>query len=102
MPQSSESLDAAAVASRRLELGRGIRSLRLAAGLAQEGLALRAGVERKSVSRAETGTHAISLDAVIRLADALGISEGDLLLGRISTSPLSANSKASVASDRDH
>lgn len=49
----------------------------MAAGLTQEELAELAGVDRKSISRMETGAYSPSLDRVWRVADALQISLAD-------------------------
>lgn len=68
-----------AIQRRRVELGGRIRTKRRDAGLSQETLAERAGVERKLISRMETGTHAITLDSLIQIAAALNMSEADLL-----------------------
>ena len=65
--------------ARRTEIGGRIRRQRTAVGLSQETVAERAGLERKAISRAETGTHALTLDALIRVAHALGLSESELL-----------------------
>lgn len=67
------------VIARRTEIGGRIRLHRAAAGLSQEAVAERAGLERKAISRAETGTHALTLDALVRVAHALGMSESELL-----------------------
>lgn len=78
-PESRSPLDDEFVAGRRTHIGNLLRDKRHAAGLSQESLAELAGVERKTISRAETGTHALTLDALIRIAHALQMSEGDLL-----------------------
>jgi len=58
-----------------------VRERRLASGLSQEALAERCGVDRKSISRMETGAFSPSLDRVWRLADALGVSIDELFAG---------------------
>lgn len=68
-----------AVLARRREIGKRLRDKRIEAALSQEALAERTGLERKAISRAETGTHAISLDGLIRWAHALDLNERDLL-----------------------
>ena len=65
------------VQERRLTFGDAVRERRLAAGLTQEQLAERAGVDRKSISRMETGAYSPSLDRVWRVADALQITLSD-------------------------
>lgn len=67
------------VLERRRLLGLRIRSKRLERNYSQEELARRANLERKAISRSETGSHAPTLDAVVRIASALEISESDLL-----------------------
>lgn len=61
--------------------GERLRVLRNAAGLTQQTLATRAGMERKSVNRAEGGRHGLSVPAVVALAAALGTTPGALLDG---------------------
>ncbi len=72
MPSSPER-----VQERRLTFGDAVRERRLAAGLTQEELAELAGVDRKSISRMETGAYSPSLDRVWRVADALQITLSD-------------------------
>jgi transcriptional regulator with XRE-family HTH domain len=67
------------VRERRLRFGLAVRDRRLAAGLSQEALAERCGVDRKSISRVETGAFSPSLDRVWRLADALEVPLEDLV-----------------------
>jgi transcriptional regulator with XRE-family HTH domain len=50
-----------------------VRERRTELGLSQEALAERCGVDRKSISRVETGTFSPSLDRVWRLADGLDL-----------------------------
>ena len=70
-----------AVRERRLRFGDVVRERRLAGGMSQEALAERCGVDRKSISRVETGAFSPSLDRVWRLADALGVSIDELFDG---------------------
>lgn len=58
---------------------RNLKRLRLAAGLSQEELALRAGLHRTYVGSAERGERNVSLRAIEQLADALGVAPADLL-----------------------
>ena len=61
------------VRERRLRFGDVVREKRAELGLSQEALAERCGVDRKSISRVETGTFSPSLDRVWRIADGLDI-----------------------------
>jgi putative transcriptional regulator len=55
-----------------------VREHRLAAGLSQEALAERCGVDRKSISRMETGAFSPRLDSVFNVAEALNIPVSEL------------------------
>jgi transcriptional regulator with XRE-family HTH domain len=66
----------------RWAVGERIRDHRRAAGLSQVQLADRAGIDHKTISRAENGVFAVSIDQLARLARALGISSAELLPGR--------------------
>ena len=66
------------VRERRLRFGDVVRERRTQLGLSQEALAERCGVDRKSISRVETGTFSPSLDRVWRLADGLDLPISDL------------------------
>ncbi|WP_407647081.1 helix-turn-helix transcriptional regulator [Goekera deserti] len=59
--------------ARRKALGDAIRLRRQSLGMSQEQLADRAGIERKSVSRVETGAYSPSVDRLWRIGDALGL-----------------------------
>jgi transcriptional regulator with XRE-family HTH domain len=61
------------------QLGARIRVVRASAGLTQERLAERLGVETLSVSRFETGRRGVSIPTLFRIADALGVKVQDLL-----------------------
>jgi len=61
-------------AARRNALGAAVRNRRQFLGLSQEQLAERAGVERKSVSRVETGAYSPSIDRLWDICDALEVS----------------------------
>jgi len=65
--------------ARRKALGHAIRLRRQSLGLSQEELADRAGIERKSVSRVETGAYSPSVDRLWSLSDALAVSPEALL-----------------------
>jgi transcriptional regulator with XRE-family HTH domain len=60
-------------------VGARIRVVRTRAGLTQERLAERLGVETLSVSRFETGRRGVSIPTLFRIADALGVRVQDLL-----------------------
>lgn len=57
----------------RWEVGERLRALRLSLDLTQEQLAERAEIDRKTISRAENGRHAIDMDQVARLTRALEV-----------------------------
>ena len=61
----------------RLSFGTKLRALRVAAGLSQEKLGELARLDRTYISSAERGRRNVSLEAIVRLADALGISPRD-------------------------
>lgn len=63
---------------RRERFGDVVRERRLAAGLSQEALAERCGVDRKSISRMETGAFSPRLDSVFNVAEALDIPVSEL------------------------
>jgi transcriptional regulator with XRE-family HTH domain len=73
VPAASKDADA-----RRRAFGEHLRALRDERGLTQEDLAALAAVERKTVNRLETGQHLPRLNAVFRLADALGVRVSEL------------------------
>ena len=62
------------VLTHRRAIGDRIRDLRTERGLSQERLAELAGISRYSIYRAENATHATSVDHLIQIADALGVS----------------------------
>jgi transcriptional regulator with XRE-family HTH domain len=65
----------------RETLALNLKRLRTAAGLSQEELAHRVGIDRTYVSSLERRVYGASIDLVARLADALGV-EPDVLLRR--------------------
>ena len=65
----------------RWAVGTRIREARHTAGLSQVQLADRAGIDHKTISRAENGVYAVSIDQLARLARALGVSSAALLPG---------------------
>ncbi|MFW3477242.1 helix-turn-helix domain-containing protein [Streptomyces microflavus] len=58
---------------------RGQRPAGTAAGLTQEGLAGRAGLDRKTVNRLEQGATSPLLDHLLVIADAIGVPLSDLV-----------------------
>lgn len=71
----------------RKSFGLKVRELRLASGVSQETFADLCGFARSYMSRIERGCANPSLDAIGVLADALGVSIGDLLGSVGQTSP---------------
>ncbi|MGW6652503.1 hypothetical protein AMK23_26415 [Streptomyces sp. CB02130] len=64
---------------RRRAIGDNVRAARTAAGLTQEGLAGRAGLDRKTVNRLEQGVTSPLLDHLLVIADAIGVPLSDLV-----------------------
>lgn len=64
-----------------VEFGNRLRELRGRRGLTQEQLAHQAGVDRAWISSAETGRRNASLLTLYRLAEALEIDPGELIIG---------------------
>jgi transcriptional regulator with XRE-family HTH domain len=62
-----------------LALGKAIRQLRVAKGISQEELALRAEVDRSYVGRVERGDNNAAILTLAKLAKALGVSVARLL-----------------------
>lgn len=65
----------------RKAFGERLRERRLALGLSQEKLAERAGLHRTYVGSVERGERNVSLDNIVRLADAVRVKPSDLLDG---------------------
>jgi len=63
----------------RIDLARNLRAIRLEKGLAQERLALDAGVDRTVVSKIERAVTNPSLEILLRLANHLEVEVADLL-----------------------
>jgi transcriptional regulator with XRE-family HTH domain len=59
--------------------GEVLRELRAEKGLTQEGLALDAGTERSHISALERAEKGPSLGTILRLAQALGMSAGEVV-----------------------
>jgi transcriptional regulator with XRE-family HTH domain len=64
-----------------LRFGRRVRQLREAAGLSQEALAHRCGLDRTYISGIERGKRNLSLRNIGVIAEALGLSIADLCQG---------------------
>lgn len=58
----------------RDRIGLRIASLRKMAGLTQDELSIRAGLQRTHVSRIETGKYAVTLETIQAIAEALGMT----------------------------
>jgi transcriptional regulator with XRE-family HTH domain len=71
-----------ALYERRLEFGRRLRELREERQLSQEELSRRAGLERKAVQRIETAVVIPSLDRILEVADALGVTPACFFMGK--------------------
>lgn len=67
-----------AIRQRRYDLGKAVAMRRKAVGLTQDELADIVGCDRKSINRLENGSHAVTLDRLWPVADALEISIGEL------------------------
>lgn len=58
----------------RDRIGQRIAALRKLAGMSQEQLALRAGLQRTHISRIEAGKYAVTLETIQAIAEALGMT----------------------------
>jgi len=65
----------------QIKIGSFIRELRKEKGLTQEELAEKLNVNRRSVSRWETGSNLPDLDILIEMSDFYGVELGELLAG---------------------
>ncbi len=63
----------------RKQLGNNIKQLRTSLGLSQEQLAEKAGLHRTYVGAVERGERNVSLDNIIAISRALGVSASTLL-----------------------
>lgn len=64
----------------RMILAGNLRRLRKAKGLSQDALAFDAGINRTYVGAVERGERNVSLDNIVRLAAAVGVSPAELLI----------------------
>ena len=64
----------------RARFGKAVRRLRVAAGISQEAFAAKSAIDRSYFGRIERGEINVSLDNIERIAKALGLSPGALLL----------------------
>ena len=70
------------------ELGRRLMQARLGRGIKQEGLAVSAGVSKRTVERVEAG-HSVQVSNFVRILSALGLAENfERLLAADAPSPL--------------
>jgi transcriptional regulator with XRE-family HTH domain len=67
-----------------LMIGKELRAARLTAGMTQETLASKAKLDRSYVSQLERGLKSPTLDTLMRLCKALGVSAAELI-GRVET-----------------
>lgn len=67
------------VPTRRRAIGDRVRAARTAAGLTQEQVAGRCGLDRKTVNRLEQGHTSPLLDHLLLVADAIGVDLADLV-----------------------
>lgn len=65
----------------RRTFGENLRKRRIQLGLSQEELAERAGLHRTYVGSVERGERNVSLENIVRLAEAVGADPSDLLEG---------------------
>ena len=69
------------VLAQRRAIGGAIRASRIQAGMTQEDVALRSGLDRAGVVRVELGQQSPTTDTLIRLAAAIGVTVHDLIGG---------------------
>ncbi|WP_370942616.1 helix-turn-helix transcriptional regulator [Amycolatopsis sp. cg5] len=71
----------ASVQARRLAFGQRLREVREELGMKQSDVAAAAGIDRTTYGRIEAGKHAVSIDNVFKVADALRVDVADLFTG---------------------
>lgn len=59
--------------------GGAVRALRMGQGVAQETLALQAGIERSHMGKVERGEHMPTLALILKISRALGCSSAELM-----------------------
>lgn len=64
----------------RLLFGQRLRYLRTIAGLTQNDLGFKTGIDRSYLSNIETGDRNVSIDIMEKLADALGVAMKELFV----------------------
>lgn len=83
MAKSERTLEAA------VEFGRRLRLARVAIGLSQMALAERCGLHFTYISSVERGQRNVSLETIVRLAQAVSTDPGELVQGLEPTSSMS-------------
>jgi putative transcriptional regulator len=78
MAISQKTLKAKSEAQQKL-VANSLRKIRIEAGLSQEALAQRAGIDRKTINRIENGHFSPTLDTITRLSLVLKIAPSNLL-----------------------
>ena len=64
-----------------------VRAVRLEAGIAQEELAHKAGIERSHMGKIERGEHMPTLGLALKIAKALGVPAADLVSETVASLP---------------
>ncbi len=75
------------------KLGQRIGNLRSRKGLSQEELSEAITVSREHINRIESGKRGVTLDSLIDIANALGVSADDLLVDSLENSASTADSE---------
>ena len=70
----------------RKVFGANVRAYRLAAGLSQEAVAVRMGVDRAYVSAIERGLQNVTLLTILQVAESLNVRPADLLVESVQKS----------------
>ena len=81
-----------------VEFGKRLRGLRKTAGMTQEELALKLGIEKQHISRMENGARACSIDLLIELSVVLHTSTDYMLMGKEPNKEFTKNQLLSVIS----
>jgi transcriptional regulator with XRE-family HTH domain len=72
---------------RRLAVGRLIRDVRIRGNRTQERLGEAAGIDRQTINRIENGHSTPTVDQLLDIAEALGVSPRDLLPEQVPQAP---------------